>query len=155
MEHALEEAFSMPTDPADLRDRLGGLVLRAAERPRVHADHPVDRFGLEVELGVGELGRLRILEVFSVSWCAELSDLTVEVLDVDLGALEVRLCDSGARVRRGGGRGAFLFGAGGGRSLGLAHLELGECRAILARVLVSVAVLLWSGLPCVLAQWPG
>jgi len=67
VEHVLGEAFSMPTDRADLRDRLGRLVLQAAERLRVRAGHLVDRFGLEVELGVvGEFGRLRILEVFHI-----------------------------------------------------------------------------------------
>ena len=57
----------MPTDHMDLRDRLGRLVLRAAERLRVRHDHLVDRFGLEVELGVGELGRLQILALLYVS----------------------------------------------------------------------------------------
>ena len=59
--------WSMPTGRLDLRDRLGRVELRAAERLRVRADHLVHRFGLQVELGVGELGRLRKLEVFCIS----------------------------------------------------------------------------------------
>ena len=53
----------MPTGRLDLRDRLGRVKLRATEYLRVRADHLVHLFGLEVELSVGELGRLRILEV--------------------------------------------------------------------------------------------
>ena len=71
------------------------------------ADHRVHLLGLEVELGVGELGRLRILEVLCVSCDVELADLVVEVVDVGSGALEVLVGVSGARFRRGGGRGAF------------------------------------------------
>ena len=48
----------------------------------MRADQLVRLLGLEAELGVGELGRLRVLEVFSVSRCAELLELAIEVLDV-------------------------------------------------------------------------
>ena len=108
----------MPTDRLDLRDRLGRVKLRAAERFRVLADHLVHLLGLEVELGVGELGRLRILEV---TCDVELADLVLEVVDVDSGALEVLLGGSGARVRRGGGRGAFPIAFSG--AIRLVHLN--------------------------------
>ena len=55
-------------------------------------------------------------------------------------ACEVLVGDSEARVRRGGGRAAFPFGAGGAPELAHLDLERVECRAIRARVLVGVEV---------------
>ena len=122
----------------DLRDRFERLLLRAAERPRVRADQAVRLFGLEAELGVGELGRLRVLEVFSVSRCGEHADLVLEVLDVGSGALEVRVGDGHAGARRGGARAGFplAFGAAGPVSLVRVRNELAERTAILALVRV-------------------
>ena len=75
---AKPSAFSMLTDLVDLRDRGGRLELRGAERLRVLADQPVRHLGLEVELGVGGLGRLCVLQVLSVSRCGELTELVLE-----------------------------------------------------------------------------
>ena len=62
---------------------------------------------MEAELGVGELDRLRVLEVFSVSRCGEHAVLVLEVLDVGSGALEVRVGDGHAGARLGGARAGF------------------------------------------------
>ena len=71
-------ASAMPTDLVDLRDCGGRLELRGAERLRVLADQPVRHLGLEVEPGVGGLGRLCVLQVLSVSRCGELTELVLE-----------------------------------------------------------------------------
>ena len=124
----------------DLRDRFERLELRGAERPRVRADQLVRRLGLEAELGVGELGRLRALEVFSVSRCGERAELVLEVRDEDFGALDVRFGDGGAGARRGGARVALrlAFGAA-GLVLVRVRSEVDERTAILALVRVCGA----------------
>ena len=139
-EHVLGEVFSMPTDLIDLRDRFERLELRGAERLRVRADQLVRRLGLEAELGVGELGRLRALEVFSVSRCGERAELVLEVRDEDFGALDVRFGDGGAGARRGGARVALrlAFGAA-GLVLVRVRSEVVERTAILALVRVCGA----------------
>ena len=118
--------------------------MRVAERLRVRADQLVRLLGLEAELGVGELGRLRALEVFSVSRCGEHADLVLEVLVVgsDAVEVEVRVGDGqAAGARRGGARGVFplAFGAA-GPTLVWVRRKVSERTAIPALVRVRGAV---------------